>query len=114
MESTNVVFDDYNDFTGVSKEDEIISLIKEVRNQMQNENENVTCDVATQLVSDIATTSATIPEVTYSETDSENDIFDITGPIIRDPSTKIKKNHPIENIICEPTKSRKIRERGLD
>ena len=44
-------------------------------------------------------------------TESENENFDITDPIIRDLPTRIQRNHPVENIIGEIDDGRKTREK---
>ena len=97
MESINVVINNYNDFTRISEEDEIVSLTEETGNQVQND--NVRLAVATQSVFDIAITSAIVPAVTTSSTIvPETDTFNIIDPVIRDPPTRIQNNHPTENI----------------
>ena len=92
MESINVVVDDFADD---SKKEEGIYLVDEAEDQLQKI--NVTPDVVMQDVEEnkiepsIATTSAM------------KDVTDIFDPTIRDPPTRIEKNHPTVNIIGEFT-----------
>ena len=85
MESINVVIDDFADD---SRKEEGIYLVDEA---------NVTPDVVTQEVEEDKTEPSV---VTTSATKAVTDIFD---PTIRDPPTRIEKNHPTENIIGELT-----------
>ena len=48
----------------------------------------------------IRTTSQVTPEDrTLSKIDSEDERFDISDSVIKNPPSKIQKNHPIGNII---------------
>ena len=90
MESINVIVDDFADNT---KKEKGIYLVDEAENQLQKI--NVTPDVVTQDVEE----NKTKPSVaTTSATKAVMDIFD---PTIRDPPTRIEKNHPTDNIIGE-------------
>ena len=88
--------DDYNDVSGVPSEDEIYGPIFEKEKQFLCE------DVPPDVTPDAETSSVT---------KSENENFDIIDPVIRDPPTRIQRNHPAENIIGEINDGRKIREK---
>ena len=92
MESINVVVDD---FTDDSRKDEGIYLVDEAENQLQKI--NVTPDVVTQEVEEDKT------EPSVASTSATKAVMDIFDPTIRDPPTRIEKNHPTENIIGELT-----------
>ena len=96
MESINVVTDDYNDVLGVPSEDEIYGPIFEKEKQLLSE--DVPLDV-------------TPYAETSFVTESENENFHITDPVIRDPPTRIQRNHPTKNIIGEINDGRKTREK---
>ena len=99
MKSINVVVDDFNEFTSIFNEDDAIYLTDEVENQLQKK--NVTPDDVTQSVQD-TTTKPSIATTFVTE------IFD---PIIRDPLTRIEKNHLTENIIGDLNEGIKMRDK---
>ena len=100
MESINIVVDDFVDD---SKKDVGIYLIDEIENQLQKI--NVTLDVVAQDVKE----NKTEPSVaTTSATKAVTDIFD---PTIRDPPSRIERNHPTENIIGDLTNGIKTRDK---
>ena len=51
MESINVAIDDFNDFTNISRKDDVVYLTDEVESQLQKT--NVTPNVVTQIGPDI-------------------------------------------------------------
>ena len=111
MKTINVVIDDFNELAWVSEEDKSVSLIENVENQMQKD--NVTPAVTTQLLLDIATTFETKLAITTTVAiEPKIDIFNITDLVMRDPLTRIQKNHPIGNIIGDLTKGIRIRNRS--
>ena len=100
MQSINVVVDD---FTSDSNKDEGIYLIDEAKSQLQKI--NVAPDVVTQDVQENITKSSV---ATTSVTKAITNIF---YPTIKDPPTRIEKNHPAENIIGDLTEGIKMRDK---
>ena len=104
MESINVVIDDFNDVSNESKEDEIDILTMDKEKQLLDI--EVTPGVTTFARTDAASSSGIASEVTPKdktsyETDLEDERFDIIDPVIKDPPSRIQKNHPTGNIIGE-------------
>ena len=91
MESINVVVDD---IAKISSEYEAVCFTDEVESQLQNT--IVAPSVATEKESKSETEF--FVETTFA-TELLIENFDITNPTIRDPPTRIQKNHPTENII---------------
>ena len=82
------MIDDYNDISSVTSEDEIYEKEKQLQSV------DVTPNVVTPTVPNIATSSATILDITLdvatsSEIESENESFDISDQVIKDPPTRI-------------------------
>ena len=55
--------------------------------------------------------SEVTPREQTSETELEDERFDITESIIKDPPSRIQRNHPTRNIIGEVDEGRKTRDK---
>ena len=108
--SRRYIINDFNYLAEASEKDENVSCIEGAKSQVHKD--IVTPNVATLSVPDITTTSAIKPNVTtVIATDPKTDIFDITNPFMRDPPTRIQKNHPTRNIIGNLTKDIRTKDR---
>ena len=87
IQSVNVVVDDFQEVVRMTPDDEILSDegIEDQEDEKQSVEDSVTNSVATST------------ETGSSKTEAE--AFDIADPITREPPSRIKKNHPVEEII---------------
>ena len=115
MESTNIVIDDFSDFAEYSKEDEIQSLIE---NTDSDKNVATQPDVATQHEGTIGSDNhISIPKsdvTTSSEQTSNEPTVDIRDPVQKEPSSRVKKNHPTDLIIGDLEDGKVTRRRNIN
>ena len=101
MESINVVIDDFNDVSGNSGKDEIDILTKNKEKQSLDKDVTASVIIPTETVSagSSGTASKITPEEqTAYETESEDERFDITELVIRDPPSNIQRIIQLETL----------------
>ena len=115
MEFDNVVVDDFNDFLEFSKEEEITSFSDEIVETSSAEQiteakyDNVATSVDTFSEQNVATSD----DQNHHETESAaTSMFD--DPIKKEPSSRIRKNHPFDIIIGNPSDSMITRHRYMN
>ena len=126
MESANVDVDDSYDFSEFSKEDVISSLIEEIGDETATDQLVATPNKIGSSLSEFVATAdkpetGTVKPIAI-ETDQEVDSKKSKGvstdvlidPIRKEPSSRVKKNHPLDLIIEDPNKGMVTRKRYVN
>ena len=101
MELINVVIDDFNDVSGNFDEDEIdiLTTNKEKQSLDKDVTPSVITPIETVSTGSFGTASNVTPkEQTSYETESEDERFDITELVIRDPPSNIQRIIQLETL----------------
>ena len=113
MESINVSFNDFKDFATFSNEQEILNSTEEVEMQVSKEtgsNTAVTIHVHTILESFATLSAIATPPETELET-PEILPRELADQVTREPSSRVWKNHPLDEIVGGVYKGRCTRDK---
>ncbi|ERM97925.1 hypothetical protein AMTR_s01778p00002700 [Amborella trichopoda] len=92
MESANVVVDDLKDLSEFSTEEQIEDLLEKPAAEEKEPDE------ATEAVSRLLCRNLLLQKISTTK-ESEHSSNSITDPIQREPSSRVKKNHPSDLIL---------------